>query len=495
MARIDEIIAERNSAYQKPKALKRPTAALDVFLRREQRFQRSMQFRRTEPAWVNLDTLYPPVYTVSDLPTILQAVQLNTAESLLFAAQAIRKMLCLDRAPMHELNEAGLLQLVPRWVLSANYPQLQYESLIIANSVAACSVKYTQVLVTAGLLQGLVSALSSSNDDIKEEALTALARTPTQCLMAVDALADMGLIAVLLQVSATARRTTVRLVCWVLASVARGRCLDQILHLGLAFVMKELSAAEEAETLVDCCYVLAQLSSPGIARVQILLDIDAVPRLTALSESEIYGVQLAALRALGNISTGNDKQAEVLMSPAVLATVVTKVCSTRKQIRKEAVWILSNLCAGPMEHIHEILAQGVFPLIVRLISIDDLEISREACWLVTNIVLNGAPEHIQALLDTAVVYNLCQLLEEADTQLLVAVLTALKTLLQDARAHFQTDTGINPIKELIEASGGVPYLEDLQTHMDTEVYQSACFIIDQFFSSPAEFLPEEDFLI
>jgi len=495
MARIDDIIAERNSAYQKPKALKRPTAALDVSLRREQRFQRSMQFRRAEPAWVNLDTLYPPVYTVSDLPTIVQAVQLNTAESLLFAAQAIRKMLCLDRAPMHELNEAGLMQMVPLWVRSANYPQLQYESLVIANSVAACSIKYTQVLVSAGLLQGLVSALASSNEDIKEEALTALARTPTQCPMAVETLADLGLVAVLLQVAGSARRTTVRQACWVLASVARGRCLEQIVHMGLAFVMRELREAEEAETLVDCCYVLAQLSSPGIARVQILLDIDAVPRLAALAESPVYGVQLAALRALGNISTGNDKQAEVLMSPSVLTTLVTKVTSTRRQIRKETVWILSNLCAGPLEHIQEILAQGVLPLVVRLISTDDLEISREVCWLVTNIVLNGTPEHIQTLLDTAVVFNLCQLLEEAETQLLVAVLTAIKTLLQDSRAHFQTDSGINPIKELIEASGGVSYIEDLQTHMDTEVYQSACFIIDQFFASPTALLPDEDFLI
>jgi hypothetical protein len=495
MARIDEIIADRNSAYHKSKALKRPTAFLDVSLRKEQRFQRSMQFRRSEPAWVNLDSLYPPVYTVSDLPTIQQAVQQNTADSLLFAAQAIRKMLSLDRAPMHELNESGLLQLVPRWVLSANHPQLQYESMIIANSVAACSVKYTQVLVSEGLLQGLVIALSSTNDDIKDEALVALARTSTQCPMAVDTLADLGLIAALLRVANTVRRMTVRHVCWVLASVARGRCLEQILHAGVALLLRELSTAEEAETLVDCCYILGQLSSPGIARVQVLIDIQAVPRLAALADSEIYGVQLAALRALGNISTGNDQQADVLMQPAVLGTIIAKICSTRKQIRKEAVWILSNLCAGPLEHIHEILAQGVLPLVMKLIAPDDLEVSREACWLVTNVVLNGTPEHVQVLLDTPVVFNLCQLLEEAETQLLVAVLTALKALLQDARARFQTDSGINPVKELIEASGGVSYLEDLQTHMDTEVYQSACFIIDQFFSTPAALLPDEDFLI
>lgn len=359
MARIDEIIAERNSTYHKSKALKRPTAFLDVSLRKEQRFQRSMQFRRSEPAWVNLDSLYPPVYTVSDLPTIQQAVQQNTADSLLFAAQAIRKMLSLDRAPMHELNESGLLQLVPRWVLSTNHPQLQYESMIIANSVAACSVKYTQVLVSEGLLQGLVIALSNTNDDIKEEALVALARTSTQCPVAVDTLADLGLIEALLRVADTVRRTTVRHVCWVLASVARGRCLEQILQRGIPLLIRELSTAEEAETLVDCCYVLGQLSTPGIARVQVLIDIQVVPRLVALADSEIYGVQLAALRALGNISTGNDQQADVLMQPAVLATIITKICSTRKQIRKEAVWILSNLCAGPLEHIQEILAQGV----------------------------------------------------------------------------------------------------------------------------------------
>ena len=495
MARIDDIIAQRNATYQKPTAIKRQAQLFDVTLRKEQRFQRAMQRRCPQSAWVNLDTLYPPVYTVSDLPAIQQAVQVNSAESLLFAAQAMRKMLLLDRAPIHELNEAGFLAVIPTWILNTQHPQLQYESLVISNSVAMCSFKYTQVLVSAGLLQGLFIALASSNDDIKDEALVTLARTATQCPMILDTLADMCLVQQLMQITATNRRSTIGHICWVLASIARGTCLEHILNLGLAFVTGQLNIAEEPEILVDCCYVLGQLSAPGIARVQVLIEIDAAPRLAVLAESDVYGVQLAALRALGNISTGNDRQAEVLMQPAILATIISKLTSTRRQIRKEAVWILSNLCAGPLEHIQEIISHGLIPEIVKLIGLDDLEVSKEACWVVTNVVLNGTPEHVQELLDTPVVYNLCRLLEGTESQLLIAVLTAIKGLLQDARARFQTDTGINPLTELVEAAGGVAYIEDLQTHMDIEVCQVACFLMDQFFSSPTDPLLEDDFLI
>ena len=500
MSLWEDILERRNSEYQKPKGLKRTLPGQDVALRKQQRFERAMKFRTEalQASWVNLDTLYPQIYTVSDIPSIQLAVQQDSRDALLFAAQAMRKMLVLDRAPaIHELSEAGLLGYTTQWILRNDHPQLQYESILIASSVASCSIRFTQTLVNEGLLGGLVAAVQSLNEDIREEALSALASAASVCLPAPEMLAELNLVQIAMQVCATGvRMVTEKNVCWLLSTIAKGRCLEHICQYGLAFLVHQL-ASSDLEVLTDTCHVLSCLSERGIGRVQILLDLNVVPRLIDLLSSSEYGVQLAALRAVGNISTGNDAQAEVLLHSDVLPLLLTLMSSTRKQIRKETMWILSNLCAGTVDHIKIIVDCNIIPKIVGQISAQDLEICREACWVVYNIVLNGTPGQIQVVLDTPVVFNLCRLMEETDSQMLTVVLYCLKALLQDAQVRFQGDSGINPIKELIEASSGIPCLEELVTHIDYEVQKTASFIMEQFFEDiePTALSEDDNFLI
>lgn len=484
MSLWEEVLERRNAEYQKPKALKRTLPCQDVSLRKQQRLDRAKKFRERsqQTTWVNLDTLYSQVYTVSDIPMIQIAVQQDSSETLLFAAQAMRKMLALDRSPaIYELNEAGLLRLTTLWIARSDHPQLQYEAILVASAVASCSTRYTQTLVSEGLLSSLVAAVQSPIEDICEEALSALASTAAANLPAPELLADLNLVQIVMQCCANSTRiSTQKNMCWLLSAIAKGRSLEQIYKYALPFLVPQF-ASSDAEVLTDCCHVLSCLSERGIARVQMLLDLNVVPRLIDLLGSEEYGVQLAALRALGNISTGNDAQAEILLQPDVLSTIVTLLSSTRKQIRKEIIWILSNLCAGPVEHIQLILDTGVLPKLVAQISNVDMDICREAGWVVYNTVLNGTPAQIQAILETSVVFNLCQVLVETEAQVLTVALYCLKALLQDAQARFQTETGVNPIAELIEACNGVSYLQELITHIDYEVQKTASFIVENFF--------------
>lgn len=54
----------------------------------------------------------------------------------------------------------------------------------------------------------------------------------------------------------------------------------------------------------------------------------------------------AALRALGNIVTGDDIQTQVVINCAVLPCLLQLLNSSKEAIRKEACWTISNITAG-----------------------------------------------------------------------------------------------------------------------------------------------------
>ena len=57
-------------------------------------------------------------------------------------------------------------------------------------------------------------------------------------------------------------------------------------------------------------------------------------------------VQSAALRAVGNIVTGDDMQTQVVLQCMVLPCLLHLLSSSKESIRKEACWTISNITAG-----------------------------------------------------------------------------------------------------------------------------------------------------
>lgn len=54
----------------------------------------------------------------------------------------------------------------------------------------------------------------------------------------------------------------------------------------------------------------------------------------------------AALRAVGNIVTGDDQQTQVVLNCSVLPCLLNLLGSPKETIRKEACWTISNITAG-----------------------------------------------------------------------------------------------------------------------------------------------------
>lgn len=58
-----------------------------------------------------------------------------------------------------------------------------------------------------------------------------------------------------------------------------------------------------------------------------------------------------ALRAVGNIVTGDDVQTQVVLNCSVMHCLLHLLTSPKESIRKEACWTISNITAGNRQQI------------------------------------------------------------------------------------------------------------------------------------------------
>ena len=62
-----------------------------------------------------------------------------------------------------------------------------------------------------------------------------------------------------------------------------------------------------------------------------------------------------ALRAVGNIVTGDDMQTQVVLNCSVMHCLLHLLSSPKESIRKEACWTISNITAGNRHQIQVVI--------------------------------------------------------------------------------------------------------------------------------------------
>lgn len=117
-----------------------------------------------------------------------------------------------------------------------------------------------------------------------------------------------------------------------------------------------------------------------------------------------HSIVKAALRAVGNIVTGDDVQTQVILNSGALPHILHLLSSEKESIRKEASWTISNITAGNRQQIQAVIDTQIFPVLIHILRNDEFKTRKEAAWSITNATSSGTAEQIKYLVSAKSVY-------------------------------------------------------------------------------------------
>ena len=425
---------------------------------------------------------------LESLPLDVELLRSADPAAQLDATMRFRKLLSIERnPPIAEVIAAGVVPRLVQFLQCYDNMPLVFEAAWALTNVSSGTSEHTRVVIDNGAIPIFVHLLRLSSSDVQEQAVWALGNIAGDSPRCRDLVLSYGLLPVLAeQLNASTRVSMLRNSTWTISNMCRGKPPPRWGLVALALpLLQTLIFSTDEEVLVDACWALSYLSEPP-DRVQAVIDAGALPRIVELLGHVSPLVQTPALRVLGNVATGSAQQTQALLECDGLSRLGTMLHSSKKEVRKEACWIVSNITAGPLAHVQSVCTAGLVPRLVELSSAgrEDFEVRKEAVYALCNACGGDSAQVLSGLVASGVVQPFSDLLECADASLLLAVLEALEALLgAGAAAVAAGATEQNACAVIFDEVGGLPKLEALQSHQNEEVYKKAVSMLDAFFGA------------
>jgi hypothetical protein len=197
-----------------------------------------------------------------------------------------------------------------------------------------------------------------------------------------------------------------------------------------------------------------------------------------------FAVQTPALRTIGDIVTGDDTHAQVVLDLSILRVLPSLLTSARKNIRKDACWMLSNITARDTPHIQAVIDANLFPQLVTLLGETDLDVAFQAARAIANAISSGSPEQIQYLVKQGhCVSPFCALLGCGNDKIIAVVLEALDNILSEVERVSASGSAFNHRATSIIGLGVVDEVVQLQAHSDDDIRNKAIRLLGVFVPS------------
>eukprot|EP00172_Hildenbrandia_rubra_P001179 Plantae.Rhodophyta-Hildenbrandia_rubra.ctg17372.p1 GENE.Plantae.Rhodophyta-Hildenbrandia_rubra.ctg17372~~Plantae.Rhodophyta-Hildenbrandia_rubra.ctg17372.p1 ORF type:complete len:535 (-),score=97.14 Plantae.Rhodophyta-Hildenbrandia_rubra.ctg17372:1403-3007(-) len=489
-------IDQRRTRFKKaidPEEARRKREDHFVEIRKAKREESVMKRRRermTPKDDMDDDLLSEMASLRAKMPDMFRLINSPDAATQLKGAKQYRKLLSIERTPpiMDVVNQ-GVVPIMTTFLDNDEWPDLQFESAWCLTNIASGTSKATASVINAGSVPKFVRLLSSPNANVREQAVWALGNIAGDSSTTRDLVLTNGAVEPLVTLlTQNQKLALLRNATWTLSNFCRGKpqpdfeivkkCIPTLGHL-IYF--------DDDDVVMDVCWAISYLSDGQNHRIQTIVESGVVKRLVQLLLSESFKVQTPALRAIGNIVTGNDSLTQYVINCSALPCLKNLLNHAKKSIRKEACWTISNITAGNKDQIQCVIESGIIPVLLDILTNEKFEVKKEACWAVSNATAAGKPEQIRYMVEQGCIEPLCNMLTAPDPRIVTVCLEGLRNIMKiGERERDQANAEYNEYARAIESVGGLDKIENLQQHSNQGVYDRAVQILETYFNAAEE---------
>ncbi|KAI9590476.1 importin subunit alpha-like [Glossina fuscipes] len=440
----------------------------------------------TSPIKVLSKVASPPDPSVEHIFDSMRSVDPARQYAGLLAA---RKLLSDERHPPIDLMiDNGIVPICVQFLQNVRYPHIQFEAAWALTNIASGTSEQTGCVIASNAVPHFVKLLQSEYIYVAEQAVWALGNIagdgPTARDFIIEHNAIDGILRLLDRNSTLASLSLERNLVWLMSNLCRNKSplppFKEIKRLLPA--LSKLLWGFDAQVITDTCWALSYLSDDNESKIQAVIDADTVPRLVSLLDTDHPNVIVPALRTIGNIVTGTDQQTDIIIAAGGLQRLKKLLKYSNHNIVKESAWTVSNIMAGSAKQIQDVIDADIFVELCDVLQNGDFKSQKEAAYAVSNMTTSGTYEQLVHIIEKyQILKPFCDLLEAKDPRTIIVVLTGLMQIF--AMTDVQNAVGdTERLCVMIEETGGLDKLENLQRHENEEIYKKAYFLLDTYFS-------------
>lgn len=433
-----------------------------------------------------------------ELPRMMEMIQAPDFDLQLAATVKFRQILSREHnPPINLVIQSGVIPTLVLFMDALHSDILQLEAAWALTNIASGNLEQTRIVVELGAVPLFVELLYLQSLEVKEQAIWALGNVAGDSLDFRDFVLSCGAMEPVLLLFNSTKMLLIRTATWTLSNLCRGKSPqpDWLIVQEAIPTLAKLIYLMDLETLVDACWAILYLSDGTTEAIQAVVDARIPRRLVELLGHELTLVQTPALRAIGNIVTGNDVQTQTVINAGVLPALLPLLNSPKETIRKEACWTISNITAGNTDQIQAVIDANLIPQIIRHLVSGDYKTKKEACWAISNASLGALtkPDQIRYLVSQGCIKPLCDLLSIADTKIIEVTLDALENILKMGELDKESKgLNVNENSLYIEEAGGMEKISECQNNENEKIYEKAFHIISKYFSEEDDDLNDQE---
>lgn len=379
--------------------------------------------------------------------------------------------------------------------------EVQVESAWIITNLASGTSSDVNFLIGLGVIERMIPLLSSTHEAVWSQVVWAYGNLAGDSIQVRNLVINKEeIVSQLVRLAMTATQTAdksdtiggLRNLAWTISNCCRGKpTLDPKLITMFSKTLMALFSCGDSDVASSVCWSFAYLTDGSNNHIKAATDTGFVGPLVKLGEDISIipkDVALPLVRALGNITTGDEAETQLVIDSGGIEMLFKFACSPSfpSTVRKEACWALSNICGGTIDQIRNVVEHpNLLSHFMSTFHSEPQDVQKEIIWMIANISEREKLSFTLKLYELEYVKLLLSVLHFPEVRMnficLLAIYHIGKCLHQEGMIDEFED-----FKDCIEINGGLDRIEELQHSRSEQVYQKAVQILETFFGAVEE---------